>query len=125
MAEILVIDDSPTELYQLTGLLKKHGYTVLTANNGADGIALCRTEKPSAVIMDVVMPGVNGFQATRQLSRDPLTRHIPVIIVTTKDQDTDITWGIRQGAKEYLTKPVNEKALIKTLSSLLETDLVE
>ena len=119
MARILVVDDSPTELYKLTGMLEKDGYQVLKAENGPDGVALARQEKPDAVLMDIVMPGLNGFQATRQLTKDPETNHIPVIIVTTKDQETDKVWGTRQGAKDYLTKPVDESTLIKTLKTVL------
>jgi len=120
MARILIVDDSPTEMYKLTGMLEKHGHEVLKAENGADGVALARHEKPDAVLMDIVMPGVNGFQATRQLSKDPETAHIPVIIVTTKDQETDKVWGQRQGAKDYLTKPVDEDTLIKKLNDVLK-----
>ncbi len=119
MARILVVDDSPTELYKLSGMLEKHGFEVLKAENGADGVALARQEKPDAVLMDIVMPGLNGFQATRQLTKDPETTNIPVIIITTKDQETDRVWGKRQGAKDYLTKPVEEATLIKTLKSVL------
>ena len=119
MARILIVDDSPTEMYKLTGMLEKHGHQVLKAENGADGVALARQEKPDAVLMDIVMPGMNGFQATRQLSKDPETAGIPVVIVTTKDQETDKVWGTRQGARDYLTKPVEEDTLIKTLKSVL------
>ena len=119
MARILIVDDSPTEMHKLTDMLKKHGHEVLKAVNGTDGVALARLEKPDAVLMDIVMPGLNGFQATRQLTKDPETRHIPVIIVTTKDQETDKVWGTRQGARDYLTKPVEEETLIKTLNSVL------
>lgn len=120
MARILIVDDSPTEMYKLTGMLEKHGHQVLKAENGADGVALARQEKPDAVLMDIVMPGMNGFQATRQLSKDPETSGIPVIIVTTKDQETDKVWGTRQGARDYLTKPVDEQTLIKTLDGVLK-----
>ena len=120
MARILVVDDSPTELYKLSGMLEKHGFEVLKAENGADGVALARQEKPDAILMDIVMPGLNGFQATRQLTKDPNTTDIPVIIVTTKDQETDRVWGKRQGAKDYLTKPVDEATLIQTLKSVLD-----
>ncbi|USE39557.1 twitching motility response regulator PilH [Endozoicomonas sp. SCSIO W0465] len=119
MAKVLIVDDSPTELYQLSAMLEKHGYTVLTADNGADGVALCRAEQPDAVLMDIVMPGLNGFQATRQLSKDGTTDHIPVIIVTTKDQETDRVWGMRQGAKNYLIKPIKENLLLETLNEVL------
>ena len=118
MANVLVVDDSPKELYRLKAILEKNGYNVITAENGADGVALCRREKPDAVLMDIVMPGLNGFQATRQLSKDSKTDRIPIIIITTKDQETDKVWGLRQGAKDYLTKPVDEKVLLNTLTKL-------
>ncbi|WP_314386237.1 twitching motility response regulator PilH [Pseudomonas brenneri] len=120
MARVLIVDDSPTEMYKLTGMLEKHGHQVLKAENGADGVALARQEKPDAVLMDIVMPGLNGFQATRQLSKEPETNGIPIIIVTTKDQETDKVWGTRQGAKAYLTKPVEEDKLIEVLNSVLK-----
>ena len=119
MARILIVDDSPTEMYKLTDMLKRHGYDVLQAVNGADGVALARLEKPDAVLMDIVMPGLNGFQATRQLTKDPETSAIPVVVVTTKDQETDMVWATRQGAKGYLTKPVDEEKLILQLKKLL------
>jgi twitching motility two-component system response regulator PilH len=119
MARILIVDDSPTEMYKLTGILERHGHQVLKAENGADGVALARQEKPDAVLMDIVMPGLNGFQATRQLTKDPDTHTIPVIIITTKDQETDKVWGTRQGARDYLTKPVDEDTLIRTLNAVL------
>ena len=118
MAKVLIVDDSPTETYKLTSMLEKHGYIVSSASSGADGVAKAKAEKPDLVLMDVVMPGLNGFQATRQLSKAPETANIPIIIVTTKDQETDRVWGMRQGAKAYLTKPVDEPQLIETISSL-------
>jgi twitching motility two-component system response regulator PilH len=119
MARILIVDDSPTEMFKLSAMLEKNGYEVLKAENGADGVALARQEKPDAVLMDIVMPGLNGFQATRQLTKDSETSGIPVIIVTTKDQETDKVWGKRQGARDYLTKPVEESTLVSTLKSVL------
>lgn len=105
-------------MYKLTAMLEKHGHQVLKAENGADGVALARQEMPDVVLMDVVMPGLNGFQATRQLTKDPDTGHIPVIIVTTKDQETDKVWGRRQGARDYLTKPIDEDTLLKTIAAV-------
>ncbi|MTI14976.1 twitching motility response regulator PilH [Sansalvadorimonas verongulae] len=119
MARVLIVDDSPTETAILEKVLIKNGHEVLKAENGADGVALCRVEKPDAVLMDIVMPGLNGFQATRQLSRSAGTSDIPVIIVTTKDQETDRVWGERQGARGYLTKPVDESKLINTLKNVM------
>ena len=119
MARILIVDDSPTEMFKLSAMLEKNGYQVLKAENGADGVALARQEKPDAVLMDIVMPGLNGFQATRQLTKDSETSAIPVIIVTTKDQETDKVWGKRQGARDYLTKPIDETTLVNTLKSVL------
>ncbi|TDQ38128.1 twitching motility response regulator PilH [Thiopseudomonas denitrificans] len=119
MARVLIVDDSPTEVYKLAAMLEKNGHQVYKADNGADGVALAKKELPDAILMDIVMPGLNGFQATRQLTRDPDTSHIPVIIVTTKDQETDKVWGKRQGARGYLTKPVEEAVLVRALADVL------
>lgn len=115
MAKILIVDDSPTETYKLTGVLEKNGHVVVCAENGEEGVKVAKAELPDLVLMDIVMPGLNGFQATRQLSKASETAHIPVVIVTTKDQETDRVWGMRQGAKAYLTKPIDEKELIATI----------
>lgn len=119
MACILIVDDSPTETYKFREVLERHGHQVLEAPNGADGVALARQEKPDLVLMDVVMPGLNGFQATRQLTKGADTAHIPVVIVTTKDQETDRVWGKRQGARDYLTKPVDEAILLDVIARCL------
>lgn len=119
MAKILIVDDSPTELHVLTQMLKGAGHEVVTAEDGEEGIQKAREESPALILMDVVMPGLNGFQATRKLSRDEATSHIPVIMVTTKDQDTDREWGMRQGAKDYLVKPVDSKTLLGKVAELL------
>lgn len=119
MARILIIDDSPTETFRFREILNRHGHQVLEATNGADGISMAKAELPNLILMDVVMPGMNGFQATRQLSRGDETKHIPIIIVSTKDQETDRVWGRRQGAQDYLTKPVDENELIKLINKLL------
>jgi twitching motility two-component system response regulator PilH len=119
MARVLIIDDSPTETYKLTSMLEKNGHVVLTADNGEAGIAMAQKELPDVVLMDVVMPGLNGFQATRQLTKTPETSHIPVIIVTTKDQQTDRVWGMRQGAKAYLSKPITQDVLMAAMAEVL------
>lgn len=119
MARVLIVDDSPTETFTLKSMLEAKGFEVLTAENGADGVALAREELPDVVLMDIVMPGLNGFQATRQLTKDDKTAHIPVIIVTTKDQETDKVWGQRQGAKGYLVKPVTEDVLAQTIQNVM------
>jgi twitching motility two-component system response regulator PilH len=120
MARVLIVDDSPTETFTLKTMLEAKGFEVLEAENGADGVALAREELPDVVLMDIVMPGLNGFQATRQLTKDDKTAHIPVIIVTTKDQETDKVWGQRQGAKGYLVKPVTEDQLAQTIQSVID-----
>ena len=119
MARILIVDDSPTETFRFKEILTKHGYEVLDASNGADGVTLAESALPDLILMDVVMPGVNGFQATRQITRGEKTKHIPIIIVSTKDQATDRVWGKRQGARDYLTKPVEEEALIEVIKQYL------
>jgi len=119
MARILIVDDSPTQTMSLTKILKKHGHEVITAKNGSEGVVVAEAELPDLVLMDVVMPGVNGFQATRQITKNPSTSHIPVVICTTKDQETDRIWGQRQGAKGYVTKPVEESTLMETIKPFL------
>ena len=119
MARILIVDDSPTETYKLREILEKHGHEVIEAANGADGVATARSELPELVLMDVVMPGLNGFQATRKITRDPATEQIPVILVTTKDQETDKVWGQRQGAAGYIIKPPKEAELIAKINEVL------
>lgn len=100
-------------------MLEKNGYETLTAASGEEGVETAKAEKPDVILMDVVMPGMNGFQATRQLTRDAQTSSIPIIIVTTKDQETDRVWGLRQGAKDYVTKPAEEKELLGKIKQVL------
>jgi len=119
MVNILIIDDSPTEVYKLTTILEQNNYSVQVASSGEEGLKVAQVTRPNLILMDVVMPGVNGFQATRQLSRNAVTKDIPVIIVSTKDQDTDKVWGMRQGARAYLVKPVVESQLLKAVSDAL------
>jgi twitching motility two-component system response regulator PilH len=118
-SKVLIVDDSPTETYKMETVLKKHGYKVVKAENGEDGVEVAKKELPDLVLMDVVMPGLNGFQATRLLTKAKETSHIPVIIVTTKDQPTDKLWGKRQGAKGYLVKPVDDNQLIDTIKQVM------
>ncbi len=120
MAKILIVDDSPTEMFRFKEILGRHGFDVIEATNGADGVTTAQAELPDLILMDVVMPGVNGFQATRQISRGATTKHIPIVIVSTKDQETDRVWGKRQGACDYLTKPIDENQLINTIKQHLQ-----
>ncbi|MCC7219235.1 MAG: response regulator [Candidatus Contendobacter sp.] len=119
MARILIVDDSPTQTLSLSKVLKRHGHEILTAKDGEEGVEVAKAELPDLVLMDVVMPKINGFQATRQITKNPSTSHIPVIIVTTKDQETDRIWGARQGAKSYVTKPVEEELLMQAINQYL------
>lgn len=119
MARILVVDDSPTDVQHVKGILTRAGHQVDEAMSGQDAITRVKAEKPDAVVMDVVMPGVNGFQATRTLSKDPETSNIPIIVISSKNQETDRLWALRQGAKEYIVKPVKEADLLAKLDNLL------
>lgn len=119
MAKVLVVDDSPTEVHVLKTLLEKNGHDVGVAASGEEGVVVAKDMLPDVVLMDVVMPGMNGFQATRQLSQQAETADTPVIIVTTKDQETDKVWAKRQGAVDYIVKPVQEKALVDALNRVL------
>jgi twitching motility two-component system response regulator PilH len=116
--KILVVDDSPTERLALTELLVKHGYQVVTAENGEEAIAKSKSEMPDLILMDVVMPGMNGYQATRTISRDEATRAIPIIMCTSKGLETDRIWGMRQGAYDYLVKPVDHAELLGRIQAL-------
>lgn len=115
---ILVVDDSPTERFFAVDLLTKAGYQVTTAESGEEGIAKAKAGKPDLILMDVVMPGLNGYQATRTLTRDEDTKNIPVIVCTTKGLETDKIWGLRQGAIDYLVKPLNPTELLARIAAL-------
>ena len=115
---ILVVDDSPTDRQYLSDLLAKNGFSVATAQSAEEALAKVKTQRPDLVLMDVVMPGQSGFQATRTLTKDEATKDIPVILCTTKSQETDRIWGMRQGAKDYITKPVSGPDLLAKISAL-------
>src|SRR5215212_9506080 len=116
--KILIVDDSPTERHVLNDMLTKAGYEVIASDNGEDAILKARHLMPDLILMDVVMPGLNGFQATRAISRDPETKAIPVILCTSKSQETDRIWGMRQGARDYVMKPVNKDELLAKIAAL-------
>ncbi len=119
MAVVLIIDDSPTELHLFQSMLEKGGFDTLVADSGEEGIKVAKNTRPDCILMDVVMPGMNGFQATRKLTQDPQTANIPVIMITTKDQETDKIWGMRQGAVEYIVKPVGDKDLVAKINAVM------
>ena len=119
MARVLIVDDSQTETKRFQQYLERNNHEVICADCGEEGIKVARAELPDVILMDVVMPGLNGFQATRQLTRGDATKEIPIIICTTKDQETDKVWGRRQGASAYLTKPVPEDLLMSTINEAL------
>ncbi|MDF1484867.1 response regulator [Ramlibacter sp. H39-3-26] len=116
--KVLIVDDSKTELMFLTDLLQKNGMQVRTAENAEDAFKRLAEEKPDLILMDVVMPGQNGFQLTRAISRDPLYADVPIIMCTSKNQETDRVWGMRQGARAYITKPVDAAELKATINAL-------
>jgi twitching motility two-component system response regulator PilH len=116
--KILVVDDSAVERYYLLDMLTKKGFKVVEAINGEDALLKAKMHMPDLILMDVLMPGQNGFQLTRQLSKDSELTHIPVILCTSKDAETDRVWGMRQGAKGYLVKPIKAENLFSTIESL-------
>jgi twitching motility two-component system response regulator PilH len=120
MALIMIVDDSPTEVHVMKTALEKHGFDTVSAADGSECISLAREMHPDLILMDVVMPGVNGYQATRTLTRDPQTKSIPIVMITTKSQETDRIWGMRQGAVDYLVKPVSEAVLVAKANEVLE-----
>ncbi len=119
MARILLIEDSPTDRAVFTQWLVKAGHEVLAADNAEEGLQIARDQGPQLVLMDVVLPGMSGFQATRAMSRDEATRDIPVLIVSTKGMETDKAWGMRQGATDYIVKPPREEDLIARINKLV------
>ena len=118
--KILIVDDSRTEQFHIGEILKKNGYQVASAYDVADAMAqLESADLPALILMDVVMPGENGFHATRKITKDPRYKDIPVILCTSKDQQTDKIWGLRQGACDFLTKPVQSETLLKSVRHAL------
>jgi twitching motility two-component system response regulator PilH len=119
--KIMVVDDSPTERAVMERMLKKGGYEVVAVTSGEAAVERSVAEQPDLILMDVVMPGLNGFQATRLITHEESTKHIPVVICSTKDADTDKIWGLRQGAQDYLTKPLDERVLLEKIRTLVHS----
>ncbi len=118
LKKVLIVDDSMTERHVLSELLQRKGYVVYTAENGTEAITKADEIQPDVILMDVVMPGASGFQATRSISRNEGTKHIPIIICSSKGQETDKIWGLRQGARDYLVKPLMEAELLQKIAAL-------
>lgn len=116
--KVLIVDDSKTERHVLEQIMTDAGFQVITADNGEDGVAKAKSELPDLVLMDVVMPGKNGYQATREIARDKDTAKIPVIICTSRGAETDKLWGLRQGAQEYLVKPITRQVLLQKVQKI-------
>ena len=119
MALVLIVDDSPTEQHVFCEMLEKHGFDTIVASDGNEAIETAQRVQPQVIVMDVVMPGMNGFQATRKLAKSPATQSIPVVIVSSKGLETDRIWGLRQGAAEYLVKPVGSDQLVTAVKMVL------
>ena len=119
MLKVLIVDDSPAQVLNICRIVEQAGHKTLVAHSGEQAIELANEEKPQLILMDIIMPGMNGYQATRRLSRDERTRNIPVIMVSSRDSETDRAWGMRQGAKDYLTKPVDGHTLLNAISGAM------
>ncbi len=119
MAKILIVDDSEAYLHSLAKLVEAEGHEVITANSGEQGVEEAKAAVPDVILMDIVMPGMSGFQATRKIAKEDATKDIPIIFVTTKDQETDRIWGMRQGATAYITKPVDKKELVSAINKAI------
>lgn len=117
MAKVLIVDDSPAQVFKMKNLIESRGHQAISAKNGDEALDIAREERPDVILMDVVMPGMSGFQTTRKLSKDLATCRIPVIFVSTKDGEADRVWGMRQGATAYITKPVNPDTLLTAISN--------
>jgi len=119
MSKILIVDDSPSQLYSLRKIVEQGGHQTVVAESGEKAIEMAADEHPEVILMDIVMPGMSGYQAKRNLGRSETTRHIPVIFVSAKDGEADRAWGLRQGAREYVTKPVNATMLLTAISEAM------
>jgi len=119
MSKVLIVDDSPAQLYSLRKLVEQAGHQAVTAESGEQALEVAAMEHPSVILMDIVMPGMSGYQATRKLGRTESTRHIPVIFVSARNGEADREWGLRQGAREYVTKPVNPSLLLTAISAAM------
>jgi len=119
MSKILIVDDSPSQLYTLCKIVEQGGHQTVVADSGEKAIEVAADERPEVILMDIVMPGMSGYQAKRSLGRSESTRHIPVIFVSTKDGEADRAWGLRQGAREYVTKPVDPTLLLTAISEAM------
>jgi twitching motility two-component system response regulator PilH len=120
--KVLIVDDSPTERHVLEQYMREAGYSVITASDGEEGVAKAKSELPALVLMDVVMPGMNGYQATREIAKGKDTAGIPVVICTSRGAETDKLWGLRQGAQEYLVKPINKQTLLQKVQKILNAE---
>ena len=116
--KILIVDDSATDRYFFMETLSKQGYECITAQSGDEAIQKSRSEQPDVILMDIIMPGIDGYKATRTISHDEATKHIPVIICTSKNQESDRVWGMRQGAKDYIVKPIDAKDLLSRIAAI-------
>lgn len=120
MAKILIVDDSPTEVNFVKSILSKAGYEIVFASSASEGIKKADEEMPDLILMDVVMPGMSGFQATRKIRLNQKIKHIPILMLTTKDQPVDKIWGLRNGANQYMIKPPKESELLSTIVQLIK-----
>jgi twitching motility two-component system response regulator PilH len=119
LKKVLIVDDSRTERHVISEMLQKNGYVVYTAENGSEALTKADAIQPDVILMDIVMPGASGFQATRSISKNEGTKHIPIIICSSKGQETDKIWGLRQGARDYLVKPLLEVELLRKIAALM------
>jgi len=119
MPKVLIVDDSPSQLYSLRRMVEQAGHQAVVAASGEQALEVAATEHPAVILMDIVMPGMSGYQATRKLGQTETTRHIPVIFVSTRDGEADRLWGLRQGAREYVTKPVDPGVLLTAISGVM------
>ena len=119
MTKVLIVDDSPAQVLSLKKLIENWGYETMTANGADEALNIARQEQPNVILMDIIMPGMNGFQATRELSKGAATKNIPIIFVSRRDGEADQVWGLRQGATAYVTKPVDPDTLLTAISEAI------
>lgn len=119
MNTVLVVEDSPAQIQKITGCLKQKGFFVLAVSSAEEAQLRVKTQKPDLILLDVILPGKSGFELCRKLKNDPATKGIPIAICSQRNSNLDRSWGDMSGADAYLTKPIDEEILIKTVSQLI------
>lgn len=120
--KILVVEDTPSEMELMVHYLRNSGWTVICATSAQEALDKAVEHQPDAIVTDVVMPGMSGFELCRSLKKQPETANVPIVICTSKNQDIDRLWGMKQGADAYVTKPYTQDQLVESVKSVMKVN---